>query len=281
MHLDSAGALQPASIMMIAFAMPQALFAYNGYQLAICFGEEVHDARKRIGRVVLWALVLAVVTEAVPMTAILLGMKTWNGSSNVILDFVRDRGGNSLAIAVGLAVALAQFNANIACTLVFARLIFSSGRDQTWNPTANGLLTQIHHRFNSPWMATLFCGLLASAACFINFNALLILSGSSMIFIYGAICCVSLASHRNGINSHGYYRMPFFPLPPLAALAAFAYIIYATYLDKAVGRPSLYATAAMIAGSAAYYFLILQPRGRWVLRGPSEPPATPLPVEQL
>ena len=72
--LDTAtNSLVPASAGLILAATAVAIFSYNGYGAAAYFGEETHDARRSIGKVVLWALVITVAAELIPLTAVLLG----------------------------------------------------------------------------------------------------------------------------------------------------------------------------------------------------------------
>ncbi len=235
----------------------------------------MHDARKNIGRTIMWALFIAVAAEIIPITAILLGapdLKTLFASQNMLSDFIVVRGGHNLMVVVSLGVALAILNANIAIVLMLARQFYSSGRDHVWPRFLNHALTRIHTRFHSPWVATLICGVLAIGACFIDLNVLLVMVGTGLVVIYGSLCVAVIVGRRNGKTKRAHYRMPLYPLPPVAGLLALGYVIYANYLDEAVGRPSLWAALAMIIVSAAYYLLVLRRRGGWKLRGPVDLP---------
>lgn len=272
-HLGDSGNLEPTSFGLIGLAMAVAIWAYNGYGQAVYFGEETHDAPKNIVRVILWALGITVIAEAVPVTAVLMGapdLKALLGSQNMLPDFVTQAGGAKLNVIISLGVALAIFNALIAMVLMCSRQFFSSGRDHIWPRAVNRALTRIHKRFNSPWLATLLFGVLGAGACFIDQNLLFVIIGTSLVIIYAALCLAVIAGRRNGKTKRAPYRMPLYPLPPIAGLVALAYVIYANYLDPAVGRPSLWATLGMIVVSAAYYFLVLRRKGGWKLSGPKD-----------
>ena len=58
-----AGALVPAPLAAIGLSAAVALFAYDGYGAAVYFGEEMHEAPRRIGRAILWALAITVAAE--------------------------------------------------------------------------------------------------------------------------------------------------------------------------------------------------------------------------
>lgn len=267
----SNGMMVPASLSVIGLATSVAIFAYNGYGQALYFGEETHDAKKHIVRTVLISLLITVIAEAAPLTAVLMGvpnLQSMFGSNNIIGDFITHYGGGGLNKIVSGAVALAILNAAIAIILLAARQLFSSGRDKAWSPGIDRLLTLVHPRFHSPWVATLICGALAAAACFIDLNMLLVLTGTGYVVVYAALCVAAIAGRRSGKTDGRTHHMPGYPLPPLIALGMLGYIIYANYQDPAVGRPSLIATAAMMALSALYYLLVLRRRGKWELQGP-------------
>ncbi len=61
--------LAPASAASIGVATTIAIFALNGYGMAVYFGEEMHEAPKRIARAILVALLLTLLSIAVPVIA--------------------------------------------------------------------------------------------------------------------------------------------------------------------------------------------------------------------
>jgi len=266
LNLGASGGLEPVTLGAIGLATVVANFAYNGYGNAVYLGEEMHEAPRHLGRLIILSLFIAVVAEAVPVTAMLLGapdLKELFASHAMITDFIRARGGERLSTFVSLGIAFAIFNADIATIVLIGRQVYSTGRDQVWTPRINRALTQLHKRFHSPWLATLIPGMLACAACFIGLDRLLVVTGTSLVVVYVALCVSVIVGRRSGKTAHGLYRMPLYPLPPIAGLCALAYVIYANYLDTAIGRPSLVATGGMMLLAAAYYGLVLRRRGVW------------------
>ena len=126
----------------------------------------------------------------------------------------------------------------------------------------------MHARFGSPWAATLVTGALACLLCFVSLNLLLVMTGTAIVVVYGTLCVAVIAGRRTGSTGHAFYRMPFFPWPPVLALVVLAYVIYTNLLDPETGRPSLIATAGIVASSVLYYEVVLKRRGAWVLREP-------------
>ncbi len=272
-HANAAGALEPAALAIIGLATTVAIFACNGYGQAVYLGEETHDAATKIARVILAAVAVTIVAEAVPVAAVLLGsrdLKAALNSKSLLMDFVGGHGGERLKTLMSLGIALAIVNASIAAIVLTARQFFSTGRDQVWPGAFNRSLTRVHGRFHSPWVATLVVGLLAAAACLVRLDFLLVLTGTSLLAVYSALCLAAIVGRRGGTTSHGRYRMPWFPIPAVAGFFSLAYAGYASYLDEAVGRPSLVVTGLMILFSAGYYVFVLRRRGVWILRGPGE-----------
>ena len=282
--LEAPGHLAPAGIGVIGLATSVAIFAFYGYGNAVYLGEEVHDAPRHIARAVMWALVISVVSQALPLAAALHGapdLATMFASDTMFGDFVRARGGPGLSAAINISVALAIVNADIAVVVLVSRMLFSSGRDEVWAAPVNRALTLVHRRFGSPWAATLVTGALACVLCFVGMHQLLVLTGAAIVVVYGSLCVAVIAGRRTGTTSHAFYRMPFYPWPPVVALIVLVYVLYTDVLDPDLGRPGLIATAVIIAASAAYYRLVLRRRGAWVLREPSvQITASPATVER-
>lgn len=266
-------ALVPASAAIILASTAVSLFAYNGYGAAAYFGEETHDAKRNIGKIVLWALVITVAAELIPLTAVLLGapdLVALLAAPQKIEYFLEARGGHALTVLISLAIAVAIFNAVIAIILQAARLLFSSGRDKTWFGPINNAVASVHGSYASPWIATIVVAVLAALACFIDLNLLLVVSGTSLVVIYALLCVAVFVGRRSGTTSGGHYRMPLFPVPAILAFVALVYVAYQNLLDAAFGRPSLIATLAIMAVAAIYYVLFLARRADWTLHGPDE-----------
>jgi amino acid transporter len=265
-------ALQPASLAMIGVATSVAVFAYNGYGAAVYFAEEMHEAPKLVARTILWALVITVATEFIPVTAVLLGapdLKALLSSGSPFSDFVLMYGGRWFNIAVSLSIALAIINAVLATVLQNGRFFFSTGRDNCWHPTINDHFTRTHSRFHSPWVGTLVAGGLAILACFLGLDLLLVLTGAGISVTYIALSIASLAGRWSGRSKHAAYRMPLFPLMPIASLAVLGYVLYQSWFTSD-GRWGLIATIAAMILSLDYYFLVVRRRGVWILRDPHD-----------
>lgn len=256
----------PASAASVGVATTIAIFALNGYGMAVYFGEEMHEAPKRIARTILAALALALLFEGVPLLALLLAridLATLLTVDDPFGLLVRHRGSAGLSALVSVGIVLAIVNAIIACILACARFFYSTGRDRAWIPRIDDWLVAIHPRFNSPWIGTLIVGGMGTLACFLPMSMLLVLNGTGLVAIYGGIALAAMAGRRGGASAHAPYRMPLYPLAPAVTLLALAYVVWTSWLDVGEGRPGLIATAAQIAGSVLWYKLVLCRRGQW------------------
>jgi len=270
------GALHAAPLSIIGLATTAAIFAYNGYGSAVYFAEEMHEVRSAVAKTILWALVITVATELVPVAAVLLGakdLKALFASQNPFSDFVLAAGGPFLNLAVSIGIALAIINAVLATVLQNARFFYRTGHDATWHGHINMAFIATHPQFHSPWAATLIAGFVSIALCFLGLDLILMLTGTCIVLVYIGVCLASIFGRRSGASSAAHYRMPLYPFLPVVGLIALAYVLYTSWLDPELGRPSLLVNGAVIALAVAYYRLVLRRKREWTLSEPVTPPA--------
>jgi amino acid transporter len=265
----------PTPVGAIGVATTVAIFALNGYGVAVYFSEEMHAPAKRIARVILLALAVTFAVEVIPLAAVLVGTRDLTalfGADDPLGSFVMTRAGFALTAWVASGIVIAIVNATIANILAIARFFYSTGRDGAWGPTIDRWIIACHPRFRSPWIATLIVGAAGVGCCFISLDELLVLSGSGLAVIYLGIALAAWVGRRSGATAHAPYHMPLFPIAPLVTIVALGYVFWTSWQNLEKGRPALIATAVQIAISAAYYLLVLRRRGRWVVRDPFEEP---------
>ena len=268
----SQSALHPTPLAAIGVATSVSIFAYNGYGAAVYFAEEMHEAPRLIARTILWALVITVVTELVPLTAVLMGapnLQALLGSTSPFSDFITAVGGYALSVVIGLSVALAILNAVLATLLQNARFFYSTGRDGTWHPRINDAFLVTHDRFNSPWIATLAAGISSMVMCLLGLQWLLVITGTGIALIYAAVCIAAIAGRTTGTTKHAVYRMPLYPFWPVLGLLALAYVFYTSALDPDIGRPSLLINSVVMVVALAYYGLMVRRKGNFAFRDPA------------
>ncbi|MCL6548282.1 MAG: APC family permease [Alicyclobacillus sp.] len=252
--------LVPLSTGVLLAGVVTALFSYNGYDSAIVFSEETRGHRKAIAYAVLAALGITVVTELVPVIAVMLGspdIANLLTSSTPISYMITSLMGQSWNTTVIIGVMLAIFNATIAINLNFGRILYSTARDAAWPPALNRWLLRLHPRWQTPWVATLAVGVVGGLLCFASKFLLLITFTSVLIVVMYALVAISalvsrVRSRRNGDVLP--YRMPLWPVPPVVALLG---IIVA--LTQQSHKDLLIALAIFLAASG-YYWAYLRRR---------------------
>ena len=268
-----AGVLVPATAASIGVATSIAIFALNGYGAAVYFGEEMHQAPRRIATAVLWAVALTLLCEGLPILAVLVGapdLPAILASGDPFGLAVRMRAGDAAANWVAVGVAVSIVNAVIACILACARFFYGTARDRCWGRPVDVWLTAIHPRFGSPWIGTLVVGGAGILCCFLPLELLLVLSGTGLVAIYAGIALALIAGRMRGMLADAPFRSPLFPLAPALTLAALGYVVWLNWLDRGEGRAGLMMTGFQILLSAVYYLAILRRRGRWDVHVPTQ-----------
>jgi amino acid transporter len=204
-----------------------AVFSYNGYANAVNFSEETTGSSRRIARAILWALVITVAAELIPLTAVLVGSPSiakLSASPVPLQYFIEATSNKTVYTIVSLGVVVAILNAVIAIILSYGRIFFSSGRDRAWPGPVNGWMT-LRSQFRSPWFATAIVGILGAVLCLtVPLDTLVNLTGASLVADYALIAIAALFARPTGASAHSPYKMPLWPLPPILALISLGYI---------------------------------------------------------
>jgi len=270
--VETAGAaLTPASPESIGLAASIGIFALNGYGAAVYFGEEMHEAPRKIAYAIFGAVALTLLLEVVPMLAVLAGapdLPAMLASDDPFGLLVRMRAGGDMAALVSIGVAAAVINAIIASILACARFFYGTARDRCWGRPMDVWLSSIHPRFASPWISTLIAGGAGIACCFLSLELLLVLSGTGLVVIYAGIALAMIAGRRSGMLNDAPFKSPFYPLMPVITLLALGYIVWLNWFDLEEGRPGLMMTGAQIGLSVLYYLFVLRRRGAWDVHVP-------------
>jgi amino acid transporter len=255
--MPHAGVLTPVATAAIMTALATALFSVNGYDSALNFSEETRGAASQIGKAVVIAASIGVVCELVPFFFTLIGARDLPAvlsSSTPLTDVVASAFGPTVVTIVTIGAIIAIFNASLAITLQFARIVWSSGRDRAWPEPVSTWLAQVN-RFGSPWIATLLVGGLATFLCLegtlvsvVTFTAVLI------VILYALTAVASIWVHLRHPPLARPFRMPLWPLPPIVSLIGLAFAITQ---QKA---SDLWTVVAIFVVGIIYYAVFLRTR---------------------
>jgi len=265
----ASGGIGDVPFAVLAVACASGIYALNGYGGVVCFGEEIRNADRNVGRVVYLALLIGAAIVVLPVAGVLVGAPDLGRLYRApapILSFLRDSGGQTLAVLVSLSVAGAVFNCMIAIALSFGRMVFAASRDQAWPAPLNRVFGSLNPRFGSPANATLALALVAVPLCFVSMKILIMINGNLNIAVYGAMAACAMVGRRSGQTAHSRVRAPWHPLAPMIVLAAMAALTVADLMDAESGRPALLAGGLVIGAGALYAAYVVRWNPAWQQR---------------
>ncbi|HEX2314409.1 MAG TPA: APC family permease [Thermomonospora sp.] len=255
---DGQGGTSPFGFAVLMSGLAVAMFVVNGFGTASYLAEEIIEPRRNVARAVFWSLGLAAVVIVVPTAAVVLGVGTPDDLVNgTFPDYVRAWGGDTVATAVSLGIAIAIFNAVIVMVLQNGRVVYASARDRAWPGPVSRTLTRIHPRFGSPWAATLAISLPgALLAYLVDIESLLTVTSVivAALCLLLAVAALRVRSARTAAGTARGWRMPLWPLPPLLVIAAVGYAL------TGMAARDLLITAGIAVAGAVYYLLYLRTR---------------------
>jgi len=245
-----------------------AVFAYNGYAAPVNLSEETQGSSRGIARAILWSLVITVLAELVPTTAVLLGapsLDTVTTGTAPMNAFLLATSSSTVNDVVSLGITVAILNAVVAIVIQFGRVLYSSGRDRAWPGPVNDWMSSVSPRFQTPWFATALVGVLGAILCLtVSLNTIITLTGATLVLNYALVAVGAIVGRATGATAASPYRMPVWPLPPVLAIAALVYIT-----TKQTQKSLVVTGVTMLIGLVYWAVVIWPQKGRaWNLKDP-------------
>jgi amino acid transporter len=268
-HVASSGGLHPFTAAILVSGLAVGTFVVSGFGTAAYLAEEVIDPRRNVARIVFASLGLGALVILVPTATTVLAVGDLSDlATGNFSEFVHQWGGQGIGTAVNVAIAAAILNAVIVMVLQNGRVVFASARDRSWPRAANEVLTRLHPRYNTPWVATLAIGIPGAVLAYaVDIEALLGITSViiSAMYVVLAVAALKVRGRRSTVAG---WRMPLWPLPPLLVIAAVGYALLGS------ARPDVIATAVIVAAAMAYYacYLARKPDERFVVVDPADEP---------
>ncbi|HWF01905.1 MAG TPA: APC family permease [Caulobacteraceae bacterium] len=278
------GRMLPTPLATLGLATVSGIWACGGASWALYFAEEMHDVRKKIGRVIAWIGALGALTIAAPMVVMLMSapdLPRVLAAETPFAEFLTERAGRGVADAAAIAVVAAVFNATVATIMAFGRYLYATARDGIWPSLVAAPLARLSPRFHTPVIASLVLTIGSAAMCFVGERAILILI-SGNVFDYLLISFGLILGRRRGQTGRDY-RAPAHPVIPVFALAVVAFTVFTDLLDPKAGRPSILLLIGLFLGALAYYhWRLREASASWRIGGAETEPvvtASPAPAE--
>lgn len=252
------GTLQSFGAGAVVAAVAIALQSVNGYDAAISFAEETKGSTRNVGKAVLLSCLVGVGLELAAFLGAAFGapnLKDFLSSSTPLTYVVEQHWGHTAATILIVGAVIAFFNACLAITLQFARVLWASGRDGIWPTPVSGALQKLLPSTDAPWVATLVVGACATILCFAsNIIAVVTFVSVLTIAIYVFVGVATIVSRQRDKSSLRTFRLPLYPIPPVLAIAG-ALLALSQQASK-----DLIAVVVIYALGLAYYFFYLRTR---------------------
>lgn len=246
-----------------------AMWNYMGWDNATTVANEVENPQRNYPRVVLLAVVMIMLTYAIPIAAVAwAGIPAAGFRTGAWVDAARTLGGPALATAVVVAGVIDDFGTFSNLTLSYTRLPHALAED--------GLLPRVFTRKlqnGSPWVAVLACGLCWALALGFSFERLITIDialwGLSLILEFLAL----IVLRHTEPSLPRPFRIPG-PnwVPIVLGVGPIALTIYALYASRTetVAGISAFAFALTIAaiGFPLYLLAKLSRRRRTLAQTP-------------
>lgn len=272
-HVIGTGGLEPFTLAVLVSGLAVGIFVVSGFGTAAYLAEELVEPRRNVPRVVFWSLGLGGLVILVPtITTVLAVDDLGELATGDFSGWVRAWGGDTVAVAVNLGIAIAILNAVIVMVLQNARVVYASGRDRSWPAPVNRALTQLNKSYNAPWLATLLIGVPGAVLAYaIDIEALLGITSVILATMYVllAIAALWVRSRATGAPEGSIWKMPLWPLPPLLVIGAVGYALSGSATSDVL------ITVGIVAAALLYYagYLARRPQERFVVVNPADEPA--------
>ena len=213
----------PIGIGGIMAAMGLTFIAFEGYEIIVQTGEEVKNPKKNIPRaifisltlvVLLYCLVAFVSLGAIPQT--IGNTPAWNfigqngdlGISKAAEFFLPY--GSFIILAGGIVSSLAALNAT---TYSSARVAFAMGRHYNLPHQ----LSQIHHKFKTPYLATIISGIIMAVMAYaLPLDQIALAAGVIFLLLFTQVNIAVITIRRMHGDTLNYgFKTPFFPAIPI------------------------------------------------------------------
>jgi APA family basic amino acid/polyamine antiporter len=218
------GNFAPIGIAGIVAAMGLTFIAFEGYEIIVQTGEEIKNPKKNIPRAIFISLTLVVLLYCLVAFVSIGAIFPQNIGDIPAWKFIGQNGdlgiskaaelflpyGFFIILAGGIVSSLAALNAT---TYSSARVAFAMGRH--YNLPYQ--LSEIHHKFKTPYVATIISGILMAVVAYaLPLDQIALAAGVIFLLLFTQVN-ISVITIRNmyGDKLHYGFKTPFFPFVPI------------------------------------------------------------------
>src|SRR5687767_9850496 len=254
---EAAAAAPPARETSLGLVLVFVLLTYGGWNEAAYLSAELHDAPRRIVRVLVGSLVLVTVLYLLVNLAYLraLGVAGTAGSEAVAADLLRLVWGPAGAAVISVAVAVAALTSANATAFTGARSAFALGRDFPFL----AFLGRWRDREGTPGNALLIQGaaalLLVGLGAFgrDGFRLAVEYTAPAFWFFFLAVAVALFVLRRREPDVPRPFRVPLYPLAPALFCLTSFYLLFSSLAYTGIG--ALVGGAVVAAGALMLLFV--------------------------
>ena len=217
----------PIGIGGIVAAMGLTFIAFEGYEIIVQTGEEVKNPKKNIPRAIFISLTLVVLLYCLVAFVSIGAISPQDTGGIYAWKFIGQNGdlgiikaaelffpyGSLIILAGGIVSSLAALNAT---TYSSARVAFAMGRH--YNLPYQ--LSQIHHKFRTPYIATIISGIIMVVMAYgLPLTDIALASGVIFLLLFTQVNISVITIRRMyGHKLHYGFKTPFFPVIPIVGV---------------------------------------------------------------
>jgi amino acid transporter len=257
----------------LALASTNASWSIAGSSQALFFCEDMKRPAT-VGRIMMLCFGLTAILETAPVIGTIIGshhLRTVLAQDAPFEAFLAQYLPDFGMKLVSLSIAVAIFNASLAGFIGMGRNLFAMGRTQLFTPALNRALMRLTPKSDAPWFSLLLLGIATALATPLSMKIKIMLLSGGLISITVFYVWGSFSGRRSGRTGTHAYRMPLYPLIPVLGIFLLIGEIAALWVDRDIGRPSLFIWVGINAFSYSYYRFVLmrRPEG-WRMEGPRD-----------
>jgi basic amino acid/polyamine antiporter, APA family len=217
----------PIGIAGIVAAMGLTFIAFEGYEIIVQTGEEVKNPKKNIPRAIFISLTLVVLLYCLVAFVSITAISPQNTGGIPAWNFIGQNGdlgiskaaklflpyGSFIILAGGIVSSLAALNAT---TYSSARVAFAMGRHYNLPHQ----LSNIHHKFKTPYLATIISGIIMAVMAFaLPLDQIALAAGVIFLLLFTQVNIAVITIRRiHGDRLQYGFKTPFFPIIPITGI---------------------------------------------------------------
>jgi APA family basic amino acid/polyamine antiporter len=199
-------------------------FAYIGFDSVSTHAEEARNPRRDVPIGIISSLILCTVLY-MAVTAVLTGMVPYNklDVNAPVANAFKQVGLTWAQFLISLGAVCGIASVTLVTMLSQARILLAMARDGLMPP----FFGAVHHRFRTPWKATLVTGLfVGSTAATLPIDVLLNLVNIGTLLAFAIVCAAVLIMRRTHPEAKRSFRVPLVPLTPIVGIGACALLMF-------------------------------------------------------